>query len=185
MIFTRKPLETPFHVPESRVIAGYQLGLHPRNNASSVHAYRVKHSLFQREELLADSSSKDFFVEKNRSQCDIQWQTSLFGKARSDSADVPDVNRFCWKGFWISYGDRDGIRWKRILKENSYLEIFVTKLRGVRKVRSWTNDEINTAFYRQSGIVTEVRAVGASANRTSTVWQEWTHSVRLGLDRNW
>lgn len=44
-----------FSRPESRVIAGYQPGLHPRNNASSAHAYGVKHSLFQEEEILADS----------------------------------------------------------------------------------------------------------------------------------
>lgn len=67
----------------NHVIAGYQPGLHPRNNVSSAHAYRVKYSLFQEEEVLANSSPKDFFVEKNRSRCDIQWQTSLFGKARS------------------------------------------------------------------------------------------------------
>jgi len=79
-----------FSRPENRVIAGYQPGLHSRNIASFAHAYRVKHSHFQEEEVLADSNPKDFFVEKKLSGCDIQWQTSLslFGKARNDSANA-------------------------------------------------------------------------------------------------
>lgn len=94
-------------------------------------------------------------------------------------ADVLDANRFCSKRFWMSYRNKDEIRRKPILKENSCPEVQVIELRS-DKVRSWTNDGINIAFHRQSGVIAEVRVVGASAN----VHRQFDRSEPIQSDSN-
>lgn len=57
----------------------------------------------------------------------------------------------------MSYRNKDEIRRKPILKENSYPEVQVIELQS-DKVRSWTNDGINITFHCQSEVITEVRS---------------------------